>query len=426
MSKPFDSYWAYISELASQSLLLHTDSLTAATTKSVMAYSRQYSSSEIERLYKFSEATEGWLQRQLLECIASEDSLKVLFDTARHGHFLRVGCEKIESFSAVLFRLKVFQNCLPRQFQRTLYCMIFVMLESVLDSREEESFVELFICAATHDLGLLDVSRPAIESKWEHVPLFNSESEYGGHVEKSVAFIMRQGAFSDAVIRGVKEHHERMDGTGYPFGRRGIQLSEYGQHIHLYDTVFSIYEEKFRPLGKSLGDLVPIIEINSVTHFGKIASRLVEILRDCPRTDSFIDSDEKYQSYYDKAVVTAAYIESSIEIIQSFTNTVGFRHEDKQLLALQNAFLHIVLAIHKSKSNSDSVMHFITEKTIEGNELYRAKVLEEIYFIMREVNFHIEIFVRQLKSYIKFCKDPFVLDKSQLTLEAFSSVRALT
>ena len=50
----------------------------------------------------------------------------------------------------------------------------------------------------------------------------------------------------------IKQHHERLDGSGYPDGLRGEQISQYGRMIAIVDTYDSLtttrpYREAFKP-----------------------------------------------------------------------------------------------------------------------------------------------------------------------------------
>jgi HD-GYP domain-containing protein (c-di-GMP phosphodiesterase class II) len=55
------------------------------------------------------------------------------------------------------------------------------------------------------------------------------------HVRFGHDFVLG-GAFGEAISRAVLEHHERMDGTGYPSGMRGDELSLLGRMAAICDS----------------------------------------------------------------------------------------------------------------------------------------------------------------------------------------------
>ena len=56
------------------------------------------------------------------------------------------------------------------------------------------------------------------------------------HCEMGVAVLNQFPDFPDELKRMVLEHHERLDGSGYPKGLRGNQISELTQILSIADT----------------------------------------------------------------------------------------------------------------------------------------------------------------------------------------------
>lgn len=90
---------------------------------------------------------------------------------------------------------------------------------------------ELSIAALLHDLGKsrvpnLILNKPAKLSIEEFEVIKT-------HALLSYATLVESGVTSEAILRGVLEHHEKMDGTGYPNGLKA-------QDIHIYARIIAI------------------------------------------------------------------------------------------------------------------------------------------------------------------------------------------
>ena len=81
----------------------------------------------------------------------------------------------------------------------------------------------LAIGALVHDMGKLSVADAILKKPG---PL--DDEEYAvvrEHAERGYRLLGELGGFSDAVRSLVRDHHERLDGTGYPRGLRGEELT---------------------------------------------------------------------------------------------------------------------------------------------------------------------------------------------------------
>lgn len=119
-----------------------------------------------------------------------------------------------------------------------------------LDYSEEE-IIDLAIAGLFHDVGKLKVSDAIInkpgELTEEEFEMVKAHSIYSSHM------LSESGNFNEDIILGVLQHHERMDGTGYPDGIRGDKIHRYAKIIGICDiyhalTSRRVYKDKESPL----------------------------------------------------------------------------------------------------------------------------------------------------------------------------------
>ncbi len=64
------------------------------------------------------------------------------------------------------------------------------------------------------------------------------------HVQLGYEILSHTPGISDVVLQIVAEHHERMDGSGYPAGKKGNDISLYGQMAAIVDVYDSLTAER--------------------------------------------------------------------------------------------------------------------------------------------------------------------------------------
>ncbi len=402
----------------------HVDAGSALRMDQLQAWLPQCGSRQIEEGLEVRSFNTTTFRLDLEELLEGIPTLSALYKKVDHQYLLKHILELLSPLHAFKFRLALLRQCLPFEYQRTLFCIWFVIFEAELTDRELNSFKNLVVTALGHDLGLLDVDRRF--TRHDHDPRMHCDDDQGyySHVHRSAEFVSRWLPTSERVLRGIRQHHEKMDGTGFPAGLSGNGLAEYGQHIHLYDTLFSVYKKNYQPLNKGLADLKPIIEINAVTHFGKVAVRLLDLLEKAPRSSRVFFSEEEYPTIQARTDLMAQYVEASLGIIQQFTADVGFRHEDRSLFSLQNSFIHIALSYYKLRILHKQAM-LADSMSDDGAYSKVSKAVEENYLSLREIIFHINKFLYRLRLFESRAAHPELRTAVSRTITALDDLNVL-
>jgi putative nucleotidyltransferase with HDIG domain len=119
----------------------------------------------------------------------------------------------------------------------------------------ERHLSELSAAALVHDIGKIEVIYEEIITK--PGPLSPDEMKViQSHVTRGVEILLSLSSVSPRIIRGVRHHHEKYDGTGYPDGLKGLQIPLEGRIIKICDAVDAMLSD--RPYRKALS--VPVVE----------------------------------------------------------------------------------------------------------------------------------------------------------------------
>lgn len=186
---------------------------------------------------------------------------------ARFGQHLESTAvdEVVDNISASVFRNKDALLTLARIKTVDQYtylhsigvCVLMTVFARAMDY-DDETARQISTGALMHDLGKMRVS-PGVLSK--PGPLTTEEfAEMKQHVEFGAEQLSDFGWLSDVSMTVVMQHHERIDGSGYPFGLKGDGLGEIGRMsavADVYDALISnrCYKQAWGPthtLGKVL------------------------------------------------------------------------------------------------------------------------------------------------------------------------------
>ena len=421
-----EAYWSYLARLADQQLLRSPRRLTDAAGRVICCSGESLTANQLELIYnayRLSDIEEiivfsGTLHRQWLfdsikVMIDSDPSLASFHQKPIHDPLLEAACNKLYGNTALIFRLGVLHRCSPEIFKRSLFCGWIGLLLFTYMEREEGDVDTMFEASISHDIGMLDLPLDVVEEG--HDAQRRHSHEYYQHAQLGADFMRNTGKSSDQVYHALCQHHETIDGSGFPHGLCGMRLNEFGQIINMFDSLYMIYTSKFKPAGRGIADLVPIVEMNSVTRFGYSAKQLIELLKTGKRTRHISAEPEQIERAVQAMRSLFVYVDHANFIIQQFTNRVGFRHEEKGLSALQNGFFHIALTIHKSPYiNDEFVLRMASADATQQARHYDE--IEDAALMMQEVVFHILEFKKQLTDYVQTCKTASVRAIAEETL----------
>lgn len=175
------------------------------------------------------------------------------------------------SLNTNLYELKTYDNYTYIHGIDTAMMAIFLGTKLKFD---KDTLVELGLSALLHNIGNLKIPHEILYKKSK----LSSEDfeEIKKHTRYSRETLESAGCFSNRVISGAAHHHEKFDGTGYPYGLTGSYISLFGRIISLCSTFTAVssdrpYRKRFEP-----SDAYELILSGSGSYFDP---RLVQLFR---------------------------------------------------------------------------------------------------------------------------------------------------
>lgn len=138
-------------------------------------------------------------------------------------------------------KLTVMRDRRPELFQHSLEMMTVALFLGFKAGLSERDCSSLAAAALLHDLGVLHMD-PAWNDP-DHKVVGAQRKHLVAHPITAMLMIRDTGAYPKAVEVAVLEHHERMDGSGYPRGLAGADISPMGRILLLAEVVAAFYEK---------------------------------------------------------------------------------------------------------------------------------------------------------------------------------------
>ena len=135
-----------------------------------------------------------------------------------------------------------------------------------------------------HDLGMLHIDADLLESSSrlngaERRPLY-------AHPVTSSMLIARFHEYPRHVARAVLEHHERLDGSGYPRGLVGSAISPLGQLLSVCEVVTAMFgNDRRRPIER----ISLLLRVSAERYDATLVRSLQRLLREVPATGPAIE-----------------------------------------------------------------------------------------------------------------------------------------
>lgn len=114
----------------------------------------------------------------------------------------------------------------------------------------KSDIVQLAVGGALCDAGMAKVE-PSLLEKASHLN-YHEKEEIKRHPEYSLQMVQHLPILKDEVKSAIYEHHERLDGSGYPKGKSGKLISSYGKIFAVADAFHAMnsnrsYRRKYSP-----------------------------------------------------------------------------------------------------------------------------------------------------------------------------------
>lgn len=182
-------------------------------------------------------------------------SVTLLLDNILSNRNALIQLEDIRSFSDYVFT-------------HSINVAVYSIMTGISLGYSENSLADLGLGALLHDIGML-----ALDSQILNDPGALSIVEREKiklHPELGFDLLRRQREISTLSAHVAYQHHERVDGKGYPRGLNGSQILDYAKIVAVTDTFDAVISDRPHRTGCTTTDAMVVIKKLSGTHFDPV------------------------------------------------------------------------------------------------------------------------------------------------------------
>ena len=275
--------------------------------------------------------------REIFEALAQDQRI----DLSKVDDALNGMVDSIERNPDALIWLSKLKQTDNYSYNHALNVSITLMALASFLSLPKKQVKELGLAGLLQDIGKVKIP---IELLKKEEKITTEEFELlKKHVDYALELLDTQGNMSNTVILTISQHHERIDGSGYPFNLSGKQISLAGQMAGLVDTYCAITSSK--PYAKGI--------------YNQIALEQLQALRDIKFSGLLIDQLVQFMGMYPVSTLVELNTGEVAVVIQQ--NSV------RRLLPR----LMILLNTDKSKNHYPATIDLINSPTTPSGETYK-------------------------------------------------------
>jgi HD-GYP domain-containing protein (c-di-GMP phosphodiesterase class II) len=354
---------------------------------------------------------------QIVDLLNRDPFLKSLNSRLGQAKILQACCLRLGKYPLLLQKLTVMDMEITDVFRQSLLSGYLAMLSGITEKQSQDKIEENFLAGIVHDIGLLHIDRYILTKK--ETLAVEEWRKIQSHPIIGYEILNRIATFPKNVARAVLEHHEKLDGSGYPRAKTVHDLGSLGQLLSLLDSVIVIYNKKFKPYKQSLNSVIPILQINMHSYLPKVVSSVFKLLKQTPPSVIDIVNLSIVDDLINHVAEQQNYINTLVNAIQQVNDDISYSHNNKDIYAIQNIAINILVIINSAGLNNENLQWQQTLKNDSEKKNYYHE-LEAIRLIQEEIIYQVNTYQKSTTVFISKNTDNPMSTSLQKAIDVFT------
>lgn len=187
------------------------------------------------------------------------DRARAILDTEPRFQLLRSALPGVERLlnafyamplaPALAFKLTVAREQRPEVYEHSLQMTLIALFLAIKNRLPDRDLATVAAAGMLHDIGELHID-PELLRPGRRLDAAEMRHVYA-HPMTAYLILQEYPQYHPEISTAVFEHHERLDGSGYPRGLKGEEIGPIGQVLMLAEAVTTLFEKSWRTHGAS-------------------------------------------------------------------------------------------------------------------------------------------------------------------------------
>ena len=176
---------------------------------------------------------------------------------------------------ALAFKLTVAREQRPEIYGHSVQMTLIALFLAIKSRLPDRDLATVAAAGMLHDLGELHID-PELLRPGRRIEAAELRHVYA-HPMTAYLILQEHPQYHPEISTAVFEHHERLDGSGYPRGLKGEEIGPVGRILMLAEAVTTLFEKSWRTHGASR--LSVLLKMNRRKFDRELIDHLVGLLR---------------------------------------------------------------------------------------------------------------------------------------------------
>lgn len=314
-------------------------------------------------------------------------------------------CSFYSRFPIIRQKLTVMREQMPRLYWQTISVTWLAVLIATKMKMSDQQIETCFMGALCHDIGMMHIDPQVVEKKDELTPA--EWRQIQAHAIISNKVVSSISGVKPAVAQTVLEHHERCDGTGYPHGKFAHQLSMESQVLALAESVIAVYTNRLVPKGRSLRDLMPLLQVNSESHFYETYKALILVLKNADLDEKPFLTDETIVSAIEALQRKNDQLTHILHALETLIARFNDEKEHKLLTSAKAILVQIMRIVRGSGILDEGYLRWLDQ--VKKQKLtFAYREVDDVSLMLDEIEWHTLRIKKTLDNFILSIQDQAV------------------
>lgn len=321
-------------------------------------------------------------------------------------------------------KLTVLNSEMTHEFEKALFCAWLATLTAREMGLDKQAQQDTLLAGLVHDIGLMNLDPGIVNAKGQLTP--EQWKTLQAHVVIGKIIVDTVEDVSPEVSRAVVEHHETCFGSGYPFSISGYERCTVGRLIGKADSIHAIRVNNFATEQRTLGDIVPYLQLNKTTQSEDVYRATISIIKKSGLKPNPVQPEVPLGIYAGrlgmKTDILADVTDELTRINSRLTEAPGMSVSNPQLSTIRAILPRFLAQVCESGLLTEYHVNWLIE-TSQNPHAALLTDLNEIELLVNELTWQLRNTIRMLYA-CQTIADPSTQDNSAFIKTSIAAIQS--